>query len=791
MQRAALLSLWKSSPFSGSVCRFIAALAFLASVVNPAVAETSNSTASPATANTLSSYLVKVSINGNVIDTALMMHDSQGDWLIPVDLLSKTHIQFPVESKVIIEDGTSYIPLALLKVKTLTFDEKNQSLDIIFDASAFNLNKVVFQSGYQTGESSPPSGMFINYDLLLAKGSSFHSESLFAEFGIAVGKGIALFNAAEISNERTRRFLRLDTSYTQDSPSDMTTLRLGDSITRPATTIGRPVRFGGIQYATDFRLRPGIVTVPVPTLSGQAALPSTAELYVNNVLQSSTALPPGPFSITTAPIVTGDGEVLLRVRDISGREELVNGKFYSSAMLLAPGLSDFSVEVGKLRSDYATPDDHYGKTFVSGAYRKGISDSLTLEGGSSLSSDGFGEIMGSGTIAIGGLGIASMAVGLSRDNDSSGMNLALSFERRSRQASFSLHSERADSHYRQLGVDPLFRLRTLDTAFASYRFDELGTLGFSFTRQQRMFADSATIVGASFSTSPSKMGSLIVSALQSRSYENSHSISVFWSIPIGKETSASLSHIANQKSADTTILQAQKNAPFGEGVGWRLQTAINAAHQAAVYLQNAYGAITAEAASLRGEDSARIGLSGAVVRMNEHWFPTRRISGSYGLVQLPGIQNARIYVDNQFSTRTDSEGYALLPRLRPYVFNHVSLEQSDLPIDTRIDQLVARPVPAWRSGVLVKFAVKKAKAATLRVVDDKGTDIPAGALVSVRGMSDSFAIGREGLAYVEGLAAENVLDISWGDQHCEVSIPYVPSEDLIPYLGEFVCRGGR
>ena len=791
MQAATRLSLWKSSQFSGSVCRFIAIFAFLASAVNPAVAETSNPAASPATANAFTPYLVKVSINGKPIDTVVMVRDSQGDWLIPEELLSKTHIQFPTQSKMIIEGGTSYVPLALLKVNTLTFDEHNQSLDIIFNASAFNLNKIVFQSGYQSGEPSPPSGMFINYDLLLAKGSSFHSESLFAEFGIAAGKGIALFNAAEISNEQTRRFLRLETSYTQDSPSDMTTLRLGDSITRPATTIGRPVRFGGIQYATDFRLRPGILTVPVPTLSGQAALPSTAELYVNNVLQSSTALPPGPFSITTTPIVTGDGEVLLRVRDISGREELINGKFYSSATLLAPGLSDFSVEAGKLRSDYATPDDHYGKTFVSGAYRKGISDSLTLEGGSSLSSDGLGEILGSGTMAIAGLGIASMAVGLSRDNDSSGMNVALSFERRSKQASFSLRSERADSHYRQLGVDPLFRLRTLDTAFASYRFDELGTLGFSYTRQQRMFADSATIVGASFSTSPSKIGSMIVSALKSRSYENSYSISVFWSIPIGGETSASLSHIANQKSADTTTLQAQKNAPYGEGVGWRLQAAINAANQAAVYLQNAYGAITAEAASLRGEDSARIGLSGAIVHMNEHWFPTRRISGSYGLVQLPGIHNARIYVDNQFSTRTDSEGYALLPRLRPYVLNHVSLEQSDLPIDTRIDQLVARPVPAWRSGVLVKFAVKKAKAATLRVVDDKGTDIPAGALVRVRGVSDSFAIGRDGLAYVEGLAAENVLDILWGDRHCEVTIPYMPSEDLIPYLGEFVCRGER
>lgn len=281
---------------------------------------------------------------------------------------------------------------------------------------------------------------------------------------------------------------------------------------------------------------------------------------------------------------------------------------------------------------------------------------------------------------------------------------------------------------------------------------------------------------------------MIISVLQSRGTENNYAMSVFWSIPIGGDISASLSHISHQRSSDTTVLQAQKNSPYGEGIGWRLQAAANAAQQAAVLAQNAYGAVTAEAASFRGESSARIGVSGALVRMNERWFPTRRIAGSYGLVHLPGVQNARVYVDNQFSTRTDSDGYALLPRLRPYVLNHVSLEQSDLPMDMRIDQLIAQPVPGWRSGVVINFAVKKIRAATLRVVDRKGNDIPAGASVRLRGVETSFAVGRDGITYVEGLATENIIEIIWSDRRCEVSIPYLPSEEIVPYLGEFVCQ---
>ncbi len=738
---------------------------------------------------TYSPQLVSLTINGKAESAAtLVLRDSQGGWLIPSDILSAAKIRLPPQSSMMVEEEKTYAPLSLLNVSALSFDQRNQSLDIRFDASAFNNTQITLQSAYQLGIPQEPAGMFINYDLQLTSGSSTRSESLFTEFGIALGKGVGLLNIASVSNENSHRLIRLETSYTLNTPSDMTALRLGDSITRPATTLGRPVRFGGIQYSTDFQLRPGLVTVPVPTISGQAALPSTAELYVNNVLQTSTSLQPGPFSITTAPIVSGDGDVLIRVRDIAGREELISSRFYSSPSLLAPGLSAFSIEAGALRSDYALPEDRYEKPFVASAYRRGISDNLTLEGGGSLASSGPAGVLGSATVVIPAWGVASLAAGWSQDHDGSGKQIAASFERRTTQASLALRAERSDEGYRQLGINPVLRIRNLDMAFFSYRFDGLGTLGLSFTRQQRASSDAVEIFGASFSTPASRIGSFIINALQSRSEEKNYSISVFWIMPLGGGMNSSLSHTRNQQNQDTTVLQVQKNVPFGEGIGWRLQTAINSAQQAAVFLQKPYGTFSAEAASLHGGENVRVGMSGAVVRMNEHWFPTRRISGSYGLVSLPGIQNARIYVDNQFSTRTDSEGYALLPRLRPYVLNHVSVEQLDLPLDSRIDQLTVRPVPAWRSGVMVNFAIKKASAATLRIVDVKGNEIPAGAILKLQGSAEIFAVGREGVAYVEGISKENFLELQWSGQHCTVYVPYSPAEDIVPYLGEFICR---
>jgi len=43
------------------------------------------------------------------------------------------------------------------------------------------------------------------------------------------------------------------------------------------------VRLGGAQIATDFSLRPDLVTFPVPIVAGSVAVPSNVDVLVNNV----------------------------------------------------------------------------------------------------------------------------------------------------------------------------------------------------------------------------------------------------------------------------------------------------------------------------------------------------------------------------------------------------------------------------------------------------------------------------------------------------------------------------
>jgi outer membrane usher protein len=277
--------------------------------------------------------------------------------------------------------------------------------------------------------------------------------------------------------------------------------------------------------------------------------------------------------------------------------------------------------------------------------------------------------------------------------------------------------------------------------------------------------------------------------MQSRAETSQSSIYFLWVLPLEREVSASVMHLRGPNQQDQTIFQANKSLPPGEGVGYRLQAAVNASQQAAVFGQNRYGLGRLEVAELNGQTSARASVTGAIARLENQWFLTQRINSSYGLVKIPGLNNVRVYVDNQLATRTNSDGYAFLPRLHPYVRNHVSIDQIDLPIDATIDSLTVRPVPAWRSGVVIDFPVRQQVSATLNLVLPDGKPVPAGALIRLHQADTIFAVGREGLTFVSGLEKENQLTVSWGSRRCKVLLPFsAPAETVIPHLGEFICK---
>ncbi len=733
--------------------------------------------------------LVRMNINGASINkTIMVLQTKDKKWWLPAEILRTSRVQLP-ESQPKHFNGSDFYSVKDIGVEKINFDESSQTLDIQFSASVFQITRLQPDTSAISDTYSEHSGLFINYDFLIEQNPVGLRQNIFSELGYAAGPGVATSSYAYMQFGETGQHLRLDTTYTIDRPVDRASWRLGDTISRPGSMLGRPARFGGLQYSTNFLTQPGLIITPMTTLGGQAALPSTLDLYVNNVMQSSRQVPPGPFSVSTAPIVAGDGEVSMRVRDIAGREEIISQRFYASTALLAPGLSDFSFEGGFLRQNFGRESNDYGDFFGSGSYRIGLSPTLTAEGSAQVQQGGLTSFSGGITSAFAGVGTATIALAYSHSSAGDGLQSLLGFERRSGRHSFALRTQIASENFRQVGVDTAQIIRRLDTAFWGYRLEGLGSVSLSYLSQQANNNRSAEIYSASFSTLRYSWGTFVVSAMQSRAETSQSSIYFLWVLPLEREVSASVMHLRGPNQQDQTIFQANKSLPPGEGVGYRLQAAVNASQQAAVYGQNRYGLSRLEVAELNGQTSARASVTGAIARLENQWFLTQRINSSYGLVKIPGLNNVRVYVDNQLASRTNSDGYAFLPRLHPYVRNHVSIDQFDLPIDATIDALNVRPVPAWRSGVVIDFPVRQQAAATLNLVQADGNPVPAGALIRMNQADNIFAVGREGLTFVSGLEKENQLTVSWGSRRCKVLLPFTaPTEIVIPHLGEFICR---
>jgi outer membrane usher protein len=124
--------------------------------------------------------------------------------------------------------------------------------------------------------------------------------------------------------------------------------------------------------------------------------------------------------------------------------------------------------------------------------------------------------------------------------------------------------------------------------------------------------------------------------------------------------------------------------------------------------------------------------------------------------------------------------------------NNISVEPLDLPLDTEIGQLKVRPVPAWRSGVLIDIPIRKVSAATLNLIRDDEAPVPAGATVELLDddatVIESFGVGHEGLLYLSGLRSQNQLRAHWPGGMCTARIPFQPEPGNIPYLGQYRCQ---
>ncbi len=169
--------------------------------------------------------------------------------------------------------------------------------------------------------------------------------------------------------------------------------------------------------------------------------------------------------------------------------------------------------------------------------------------------------------------------------------------------------------------------------------------------------------------------------------------------------------------------------------------------------------------------------------------PTRWLDQSFAVVQVADYPDLTVYVENQPIGRTDSKGRVLLDRLRPYDANQVSLDPAELPLDASLANPTAHLTPAYRSGAVVRFPITRATAATMRLVQESGEPVPAGARVHAPGGEATVAL--DGLVFLTDAAGYNEASASWPGTPLPLFVPAPRGRrpDARPRRGSVPCHG--
>src|ERR1043166_7686962 len=269
-------------------------------------------------------------------DTVLVLRSPDGRIAVPVDSLDRWRLRRP-SAPPRFHAVMPYYALDAISGVTYIYDASTQKLRVTAPPAAFARSQFINAQLAYPPPTVSQLGAFFNYNLFASHASNSSQYAGQFEAGVFSPYGVLISNMLAQDSDGVKKAVRLDTTWTTDFPQKLTTLRIGDAINVPGAW-GRAGRFGGVRYSTNFATQPGYITFPSIASAGQAALPSTVDVFVNNALVAQKTVPPGPFSITNIPTVNGSGSVQLVVRDLFGREQVISQPFYASVNLLKAGL---------------------------------------------------------------------------------------------------------------------------------------------------------------------------------------------------------------------------------------------------------------------------------------------------------------------------------------------------------------------------------------------------------------------------------------------------------------------
>lgn len=656
-------------------------------------------------------------------------------------------------------------------------------------------------------------GVVLNYRVTANLGDDifadgFRAETGFASLDLRAFTPLGVFTttgtvSSRIDDPGHAAFNRHDTYFTVSSPGRMVTVTAGDFTTAgPAWT--RPVRLGGIQIRRDFSLRDDVVTSPLLSYSGSPAVPSSIDVYVDNVRAYSGAVEAGPFNLSNVPMITGGGEAVFVLRDAAGNEQTTVVPFFATQNLLARGMLDFSFEAGRTRLPYGDGRSAYGDVnAVALSLRYGVSDRLTVETHAeamgALRMVGVGvhavlfneaEVTLAGGRSVNGPDSGSFVFGALR-SEVGGVGVRMSTRRTFgtfQDLASVTWEEGADQQDPTSGVPSFGTVTALDALTLSIPVFAVGSsLGLSLVNSERTDLTN-TIVSASYSRQlPWRAASFRVNAFYDIAGDGGFGASMGLSMALGESAHASAGLQRDRYGRTDTFASLSRSADRRAGsYGYRLNLSRQNSSFGATY-QTGFG--RADIALRDGDSggSANATFDGALVLAGGGLFASNRIQDGFAVVDL-GIADVPVSLNNREVARTGQNGRALVPDLRSYRLNRVSIDPLALPLDASLDATAMDVVPARWSGVSLDFGGQSEAGALVVLRDTGGAFLAPGAEVRLAGSSTAFTVGYDGEVWITGLGARNQITAQTAGGDCAAAFEYAQLADEQVYIDGVECR---
>jgi len=642
------------------------------------------------------------------------------------------------------------------------------------------------------GAAAVTPGLVLGYDAFARvdreRGMSVANElRYFNDSGVLGSTGV--YNAGATGTGP--RYIRLDTAWVRSDPVTLETWQVGDLISS-SLPWSRSLRMGGVQWRKSFDLRPDLLTFPVATLTGSAVVPSAVSLYVNGVRQVETAVPSGPFVINQVSGINGAGQATLVTRDTAGRAVTTTVPLYVDTRLLAPGLTDYSVELGVLRRDYTTRSFGYARTpAASGSLRHGVSDSLTIEGHGEVGRDVVNG--GAGVLLrLGQAGVVRASLAASGGHGS-GAQAGLGYQYLSGRFSVDAETQRASAGYSDLATaDSGAGARASDRLNLNLALFPGHSVGASLVSLRAPLLPPARIAALSYSATLGAGLYLSVSAFRDLRDRAARGLFFSLSASFGDRIAANASS-GRQNGVRSRIVTLGRSADYAGGVGWGLQSLeSNGAplRQGQLTYLGGYGQVGALVQQNGDNRSTSLSASGSLVLMDGGVHAARQVGAGFALVSTDGVDGVPVLQENRLVGKTAAGGYLLVPNLNPYLINQIGIDTSALPLDARIAATRREVVPARQSGVLARFPVETYSAASVIVQGADGKPVAAGTAVLHVESGASTLVGFDGIAFIDNLAPLNHLRLTVEGVPCVVEFAYKAVKgQAMPTLGPFACRG--